>query len=152
MILGLYNLPLKRERNKNNEMSFGRIQSILDAQTYHMFSSVKWQTKLDSSQALSTRNRQFLPSYVCLCIHKNQKWMSYCWDDQERLNIICNKIRKNAHVELKATKGWFVDNPTSNPQYCSPLGIFVAPNAYLVVRGFFVPPNAPPDVHWEGIL
>jgi hypothetical protein len=42
--------------------------------------------------------------------------MSYCWDDQERLNIICNKIRKNAHVEHeKATKGWFVDNPTSNP-------------------------------------
>ena len=110
-----YDLSLKWEWKETTEMSFRRFQSILVAQTYHRFSSVKWQTKLDSSQALSTRIRQFLPSYVSLCIHKNPKSMSYCWDDQERLNIIFNRIMKNEHVEQKATKGWFVDNATSNP-------------------------------------
>jgi hypothetical protein len=52
MIPRLHNLPLKRERNQINEMSLGRFQSILDAQTYLDFNQLKWHLHFSPSQLL----------------------------------------------------------------------------------------------------
>ena len=65
MIPGLNNLPLKRERNQTNEMSFGRIRSILDAQMYLKFDKLICHLQFSPCQLLLSRNQWFLVCTIC---------------------------------------------------------------------------------------
>ena len=91
MILGLDDLPLKRGRNKSNEMSLGRIRSILDARTYLNFDNLKCHFQISPCQLLPPRNRWFL---VCTITH---------WSENETKILRCRSDEIKAYSTLKLT-------------------------------------------------